>query len=181
LAYNGQVPGPLLRVAAGKQITVEVTNETKDHEMVHWHGFHIPSDVTARIRKARRTSPRAAAAVIHSRPIQRVTRWYHSHNMSSRNLKIGTYSGQFGMILVEAASDPGRYDLDVPILLHEWEPYFAAGGMEVEFKLFSINGKMLGAGEPISSTGRSARPVPSAQRQCGLFNIGWPWQATAST
>jgi FtsP/CotA-like multicopper oxidase with cupredoxin domain len=45
LAYNGQVPGPLLRVAAGQQITVEVTNETKDHEMVHWHGFHIPSDV----------------------------------------------------------------------------------------------------------------------------------------
>jgi FtsP/CotA-like multicopper oxidase with cupredoxin domain len=38
----------------------------------------------------------------------------------------------------------------VPILLHEWEPRFTTqGAMDVEFKYFSINGKMLGAGEPI--------------------------------
>ena len=149
LAYNGQVPGPLLRVAAGKQITVEVTNETKDHEMVHWHGFHIPSDVDGAHQEGTPHVPARGNRSYTFTPNPPGTRWYHSHNMSSRNLKIGTYSGQFGMILVEPAGDPGRYDLDVPILLHEWEPYLAAGGMEVEFKLFSINGKMLGASEPI--------------------------------
>src|SRR5690349_6004819 len=45
LAYNGQVPGPVLRVAEGKTIAVDVFNDTADQEMVHWHGLHIPSDV----------------------------------------------------------------------------------------------------------------------------------------
>src|SRR5581483_3828603 len=55
----------------------------------------------------------------------------------------------FGMFIVES-DDAGAYDLEVPILLHEWEPRFAdAGPMDVEFRFQSINGRMLGAGEPI--------------------------------
>ena len=45
LAYNGQVPGPFLRVREGQSITVEVLNDTKDEEFVHWHGLYIPSEV----------------------------------------------------------------------------------------------------------------------------------------
>ena len=63
---------------------------------------------------------------------------------------MGAYTGQFGMVLIEPASDPGRYDAEVPIVLHEWEPYFSADMMmDVNYKLFSINGKLLGAAEPI--------------------------------
>src|SRR3970282_1029501 len=45
LAYNGQVPGPLLRVREGRPLSVDVWNDTKDEELVHWHGLHIPPDV----------------------------------------------------------------------------------------------------------------------------------------
>src|SRR5437879_3402119 len=45
LAYNGQIPGPLLRMTEGKMTVVEVVNETTQPEMVHWHGFHIPPEV----------------------------------------------------------------------------------------------------------------------------------------
>ena len=69
--------------------------------------------------------------------------------MPDRNLKKGTYSGQFGMFVVDG-DDPGSYDREIPILLHEWEPRFTSSGpLDVEFRVFSINGKMLGAGEPI--------------------------------
>ena len=78
------------------------------------------------------------------------TRWYHSHAMAGRNLKKSTYTGQFGMFIVEDGDEPAPYDLEVPILLHEWDPHFTSDGpMDVEFRVFSINGKMLGAGEPI--------------------------------
>jgi FtsP/CotA-like multicopper oxidase with cupredoxin domain len=54
------------------------------------------------------------------------------------------------MVVVEAAENPGRYDLEVPILLHEWNPYFAsAEDMDVSYGLYTVNGKMLGAGEPV--------------------------------
>ena len=45
LAYNGQVPGPLLRARQGRPITIDVWNDTRDEDIVHWHGFHIPSEV----------------------------------------------------------------------------------------------------------------------------------------
>jgi FtsP/CotA-like multicopper oxidase with cupredoxin domain len=70
--------------------------------------------------------------------------------MTGRNLKRSTYTGQFGMFIVESGNDPGSYDQEVPILLHEWDPRFTQqGGMDIEFRYYSINGKMMGAGEPI--------------------------------
>src|SRR6187397_373240 len=41
LAYNGQVPGPLLRARRGTPLTVDIWNDAKDEDIVHWHGFHI--------------------------------------------------------------------------------------------------------------------------------------------
>src|SRR5579863_3565026 len=41
IGYNGQVPGPLLRMKEGVPITVDVFNETDHEEIVHWHGQMI--------------------------------------------------------------------------------------------------------------------------------------------
>ncbi len=151
LAYNGQTPGPLLRMKEGKQVTVDVINQTNDPEMLHWHGFQIPPDVDGSHEEG---TPMVQG---HSRmryvftPKPSGTRWYHTHATAGTNLKIGTYSGQFGMVIVDpAAGDPGRYDQEIPILLHEWNPtYSSEHNMDVDYGLYSINGKMLGQGAPV--------------------------------
>jgi FtsP/CotA-like multicopper oxidase with cupredoxin domain len=148
LAYNGQVPGPLLRATQGRPITVDVWNETKEDDMVHWHGFHIPSDVDGSHEEGTPMVPAQGHRRYEFTPGPTGTRWYHSHGPAGRNLRKTTYSGQFGMFVVEAGNDPGHYDLEVPILLHEWDPHFSEEG-DVDFRLFSVNGKMLGSGEPI--------------------------------
>ena len=43
--YNGQIPGPLLRVTEGKPVTIEILNRLKRPEIVHWHGQWIPVEV----------------------------------------------------------------------------------------------------------------------------------------
>jgi FtsP/CotA-like multicopper oxidase with cupredoxin domain len=150
LAYNGQTPGPVLRMAEGKQITVEVINETRNPEMVHWHGLHIPPQVDGAHEEGTPMVQAKDRRRFTFTPKPAGTRWYHTHAMAAHNLKIGTYSGQFGMVIVEPASNPARFDLEVPILLHEWDPFFSSDmAMDVDYRLFSINGKMLGAGEPI--------------------------------
>jgi FtsP/CotA-like multicopper oxidase with cupredoxin domain len=54
------------------------------------------------------------------------------------------------MVVVEPRDNPGRYDLEVPLLLHEWDPFFSPEkDGDINYKTFSINGKMLGAGEPV--------------------------------
>ena len=150
LAYNGQVPGPVLRMIEGQTVAIDVVNDTRRPEVVHWHGFHIPPEVDGAHEEGtpmvqgldrRRYSFTAQPSG---------TRWYHTHAMAGFDFRIGTYSGQFGMVIVAPRSEPARYDAEVPLLLHEWDPYFASDmRADVAFRLFSVNGKMLGAGEPV--------------------------------
>ncbi|HMF98638.1 MAG TPA: multicopper oxidase family protein [Vicinamibacterales bacterium] len=148
LAYNGQVPGPLLRAKRSQRLRVDVWNDAGEEELVHWHGFHIPPEVDGSYEEGTPGVPGKGGRrryVFTAEPAG--TRWYHSHTAAGRNLRKSTYTGQFGMFIVESA-DPGAYDLEVPLLLHEWDPHFNSAG-DVEFRLSSINGKMLGAGDPI--------------------------------
>src|SRR5271165_3672265 len=148
VGYNGQVPGPLLRATEGKSVAVDVWNDTGEPQMVHWHGLHIPSDVDGAHEEG---TPHVSANghrryVFTPRPAG--SRWYHAHVPAGRNFHKGTYSGQFGMLVVEPKNEPGKYDLDIPIILHDWDAYLTEDG-DVDYKLFSINGKMLGGGEPV--------------------------------
>ncbi|MEL7209553.1 MAG: multicopper oxidase domain-containing protein, partial [Actinomycetota bacterium] len=42
--YNGQVPGPEIRVDVGDRVRVVVNNELPMGTDVHWHGIHTPND-----------------------------------------------------------------------------------------------------------------------------------------
>jgi FtsP/CotA-like multicopper oxidase with cupredoxin domain len=150
LAYNGQVPGPLLRARRGQRLVVDVVNDTSARDIVHWHGFHIPPDVDGAYDEGTPPVPAHGQQRYVFTAAPGGTRWYHSHDMPMRDLARGTYSGQFGMFIVDEATDAGAYDLEVPLLLHEWEPRFTRSGpLDVEFRVGSINGKMLGFGEPV--------------------------------
>jgi FtsP/CotA-like multicopper oxidase with cupredoxin domain len=147
LAYNGQVPGPLLRAKRSQPLTIDVWNDAAEEDIVHWHGFHIPPEVDGAYEEGTPGVPPKTRRRYAFTAEPAGTRWYHSHTAAGRNLKKSTYTGQFGVFVVDG-DDPGAYDLEVPILLHEWEPRFTSSG-DVEFRLFSINGKLLGAGDPI--------------------------------
>jgi len=150
LSYNGQCPGPLLRMTEGREITVEAVNETRLPEMIHWHGFHIPPEVDGAHEEGTPMIQGLSRRSYTFTPQPAGTRWYHTHAMAGHNLKIGLYSGQFGMVVVEPRENPGRYDLEIPVILHEWEPFFASGhDMDVNYRFHSVNGKMLGFGEPV--------------------------------
>src|SRR3712207_633177 len=41
LAYNGSIPGPVLRVREGSEVTVNVVNEGDTETTVHWHGLRL--------------------------------------------------------------------------------------------------------------------------------------------
>ena len=151
IAYNGQVPGPVLRAKVGRPLSIDVWNDTKDEDIVHWHGLHIPPEVDGVYEEGTPGVPPNGGRQRYTfTPQPAGTHWYHSHNAAGRNLKRSTYTGQFGIILLDDGGDPGAYDADVPLLFHEWEPRFARQGpLDIEFRYFSVNAKMLGAGEPV--------------------------------
>ncbi|MEX2328250.1 MAG: multicopper oxidase domain-containing protein [Nitriliruptoraceae bacterium] len=43
-AYNGQIPGPMIRVDVGDNVRVHVENDLPMGTDVHWHGVRVPND-----------------------------------------------------------------------------------------------------------------------------------------
>ncbi len=175
IGYNGSSPGPVLRLKEGKPVTVHVTNDTDTPEFVHWHGLLLPSEVDGVEEENTPPVPPHGSRTYQFTPTLAGSRWYHSHAMAMSDLHKGTFTGQFGFLYVEPATNPGSYDQELFLALRDWEPFFttamvdmdenndpnapqpekpqvlntAPNGLEVTSTTYSINGKALGAGEPI--------------------------------
>src|SRR5580698_1195819 len=164
IAYNGQVPGPLLRLREGMPVTIDVTNASSIPDLVHWHGLAIDSLNDGAMEEG---SPMIAAGATQRytfTPKPAGTRWYHTHASAYDNLSLGTYTGQFGFLLIEGKDQPAHYDQEINLAIHHWEPSFVpmvetmreessnmplTTGSDVGYKYATINSHMLGAGEPI--------------------------------
>lgn len=151
-AYNGQIPGPLLRPTEGKPVTIDIVNRRETPEIVHWHGQWIPSDVDGAMEEGAPMIPPGGRTRIRFTPKPSGLHWYHTHAHAGHDLRHGLYTGQFGVLWVEPHNNPGSYDQEQFLTLHNWDPYPAAsddGSMEIGYGHSTINGHMLGHGEPI--------------------------------
>ncbi len=164
ISYNGQVPGPLLRLREGAPVSIDVTNASPVADIVHWHGLAIDSLNDGAMEEG---SPMIEAGATHRytfTPKPAGTRWYHTHASAYGNLAASTYTGQFGFLLIEGNEQPAKYDQEINLAIHHWEPSFVpmvetmrdesanmplTAGSDVGYKYATFNGHMLGAGEPI--------------------------------
>jgi FtsP/CotA-like multicopper oxidase with cupredoxin domain len=152
IAYNGQVPGPLIRWPEGKPIAIDVLNRTDVPEIVHWHGLWIPSVEDGAMEEG---SPMIAPGGQHRynfTPRPSGLRWYHTHTTAGHDLKRGLYSGQFGCFYIEPKNEPGAYDQEVFLTLHDWNAYMGLANdasMDASYDYSTINDRLLGAGAPI--------------------------------
>jgi FtsP/CotA-like multicopper oxidase with cupredoxin domain len=172
--YNGTAPGPILRMREGVPRIVDVVNDTDVPEQVHWHGLLIPAELDGADEEGTPPVPPHGRRRYHFTPKPAGTRWYHTHTMAMTDLHRGSYTGQFGFLVIDVGNDPGRYDQEVFLALRDWEPFLSGhmadtdsqsqqwpqpekpavpdtrpNGLEVTATLYSINDKALGAGEPI--------------------------------
>lgn len=151
VAYNGRVPGLLIRWPQGKPIAIDVLNRTTIPEIVHWHGLWIPSDADGSMEEGSPMIAPGAQLRYLFTPEPAGFRWYHAHSFAGHNLKRGTYSGQFGCFYIEPKGDPGAYDQEVFLTLHDWNAYMAPSdtSMETAYDYSTIDGRMLGHHEPV--------------------------------
>jgi FtsP/CotA-like multicopper oxidase with cupredoxin domain len=174
IAYNKKVPGPLLRMREGQPVSVDVVNDTDVPEYVHWHGLLVPSEVDGAEEEGTPPVPPHGRRRYEFVAKPAGSRWYHSHTAAMLDLHRGSYTGQFGFFMIDAANAPGLYDQEVFLALREWEPFLTTAdpdqeerdpndpmpekpaipdarpnGLEVGAPLYSINDKILGAGDPL--------------------------------
>ncbi|MBV8728436.1 MAG: multicopper oxidase domain-containing protein [Acidobacteriia bacterium] len=153
-AYNGILPGPVLRMKEGKRIGVDLFNDTDVPELVHWHGQNVTAQADGAEEEGSPFVPPHGHLRVSFTPGPAGTRWYHTHAMAMDDLTKGAYSGQFGFLLVEPKSHPGNYDQEVFLAGRHWDPLLVHRGAPqndwtVDYKLCTLTDRALGFGDPI--------------------------------
>ncbi|MEQ8246653.1 MAG: multicopper oxidase domain-containing protein [Alphaproteobacteria bacterium] len=121
LGINGAYLGPTLRMKAGEDVRLNVTNRIGEPSTIHWHGFHLPARADGGphqiIRDGQTWSPQFTVK-------QRAAMfWYHSHMVPRTGPQV--YHGLAGLIFVDddetATLDlPDDYGVDdVPLVLQD--------------------------------------------------------------
>ncbi|UVF22568.1 multicopper oxidase family protein (plasmid) [Microvirga terrae] len=160
-AYNGSVPGAVLRLQEGQPARIKVVNESGYPNLIHWHGLHLPPEQDGTAEEGSPIIQPGKSLTYAFTPKPAGTRWYHSHAMAMTDLSKSTYSGEYGFLIVDpAAGDPGRYDLEVMLASHTWSGEWVSiqdmhygpppdNGLEVMYHAATLGERMLGHGEPV--------------------------------
>ena len=101
LAYNGSVPGPVLHVDQGAQITVQVRNDGDVEATVHWHGLRLDNRYDGVPHETQAPIPVGGTFTYQLQFPDAGFYWYHPHIREDYGLEMGLY----GTIVVEPA-DP---------------------------------------------------------------------------
>jgi FtsP/CotA-like multicopper oxidase with cupredoxin domain len=94
---NGTSPGPLIRAAVGDLVEVTLVNESvPDGATLHWHGIDVPNAEDGVAGVTQDAVPVGGKHVYRFRAVEAGTYWYHSHQVSSEQVR----NGLFGTIVI---------------------------------------------------------------------------------
>ncbi len=104
LAFNGQVPGPELRVRVGDKVRVKFENRTELNHTIHWHGLYVPwrMDGVPYVTQMPVMPGQTFIYEFEAEPYG--THFYHCHWGTLLHMQAGMY----GAFIVEDPDDPIR-------------------------------------------------------------------------
>jgi len=115
LTINGTMPGPLVRLREGDDVTLRVTNALDEDTSIHWHGLILPANMDG--------VPGLSFSGIHPGTTydyrftvrQHGTYWYHSHSGFQEQ------QGVYAPLVIEAREpEPFQYDREHVVMLTDW-------------------------------------------------------------
>jgi FtsP/CotA-like multicopper oxidase with cupredoxin domain len=112
--YGDAVPGPVLRGRVGDTLAVLVDNQLPEDTTVHWHGLAVPNDMDG-VPGLTQTSIASGRRLTYRFRLQHPgTYWYHPH------VGVQADRGLYGALIVDDPQEPGRYDLELLVVLDDW-------------------------------------------------------------
>jgi FtsP/CotA-like multicopper oxidase with cupredoxin domain len=150
--YDGQLPGPAIRLARGDRLRLQLKNDLPDVTGTHWHGLAIRNDMDG--------VPGTTMAEIASKSSFEYdftvpdagTYWYHSH--------VGTQldRGLYGPLIIDDAGEAGDYDVEAVLVLDDWvdgtgqtPDQVLAGLRKNGMASMSMGGMAMGSAVPLPS------------------------------
>ncbi|MDX8477957.1 multicopper oxidase family protein [Mesorhizobium sp. VK24D] len=114
-AYNGTVPGPVLRLRQGEPSRLLVENRLDEETTVHWHGIRLPNGMDGVPGLTQPPIRPGETFAYEFAPPDAGTFWYHPH--ADGLVQLGR--GLAGPLIVEER-EPVAVDRDVLWFLSDW-------------------------------------------------------------
>jgi len=115
ITINGTIPGPLIRLKEGQDVTLRVTNRLAEITSIHWHGILLPPEMDG-VPGVSFAGIKPGTTFTYRFPVkQSGTYWYHSHS-GGQEMR-GMYAP---MILDPLEPEPFHYDRDYVVMLSDW-------------------------------------------------------------
>ena len=153
--YNGQIPGPEIRVTEGDAVRVIIQNNLPDATSIHWHGVDVPWQQDGVPGITQEAILPGASFTYEFAALPAGTRFYHSHGKDHATAAQQLDMGLSGAFIVEPKEQTLTFDKEFTLLLDEWD--IMMGGVNTaishmhgagmmgavpEFNTFTINGRV---------------------------------------
>lgn len=116
-SFNGQIPGPSIRVKEGDLVRVTLENQLSVPTSIHWHGLHVPNSADG---VGMLTEPGVAPGETKKYEFianHAGTFLYHSHVDEIRQVDMGLY----GVFIIDPQNpSPLEHDRDYTLVLSGW-------------------------------------------------------------
>ena len=113
-SYDGQIPGPEIRVRKGDVIQALLVNQLPVETTVHWHGVAIRNNMDGVPGMTQAPVPAGREFTYRFAVAEPGTYWYHPH------VGVQLDRGLYGPLIVEDPAEPADYDHDWTVVLDDW-------------------------------------------------------------
>jgi FtsP/CotA-like multicopper oxidase with cupredoxin domain len=148
-AYNGQIPGPEIRVTEGDKVKITFTNKLPKATTIHWHGLDVPNNMDGVPGVTQDAIKPGASFTYEFTATPAGTHFYHTHGSNTTDEAQQSDMGLSGAFVVEPANYQ-RPDKEYTLVLDDWlkgsgnfnmaMQDMNMDSMNMNYNLFTING-----------------------------------------
>lgn len=150
-AYNGQVPGPEIRVTEGDKVRIKLVNKLPKATTIHWHGINVPYTMDGVPGVSQDAVKPGETFTYEFTATPAGTHFYHTHGSAHADEAQQMDMGLTGAFIVEPA-DYQKPSSEFTLLLDDWQKSgndfnmsmmdmdMEDHAMNMNYNLFTING-----------------------------------------
>lgn len=113
-AFDGVIPGKLIRGTVGDVLEVAVKNDLPDHTTIHWHGLALRNDMDG-VHDLTQPPIKPGETFTYRYVLPHAgTYFFHPHTGTQLDRAL------YAPLIIDDPNEPGGYDVDEVIVLDDW-------------------------------------------------------------
>ncbi len=163
MAFNEQVPGPVLEAKLGDTVKVHYTNNTDMETSIHWHGLRVTPEMDGIEQMMGDPVEPGESFEYEFTVVDTGFYWFHTHMDTATTIEAGLYAP-----IILRAPDEVAPDCDLPVVLDDVLLDDDLQIAPLDTDMMQLMGRL---GNVLMANGRSDRRVAWSKGQTTLLRL----------